>query len=114
MRTYQLYEVRRFDDPRFDSAAFNSQEILLAGDRDLVWFEAGYRYRDAIGIGASSASCGLFSRSWSKPMLDRAKGVKSKVLIATSSVEQHGYKQRAGHPPTPAPDHLASGDDEIF
>src|SRR6476619_5802331 len=47
-------------------------------------------------------------------MLDREKGVKSKVLITTSSIEQHGYKQRIGHPPTPAPDHLASGDSEIF
>jgi hypothetical protein len=30
----------------------------------------------------------LFRRSnkWSKPMLDREKGVKSKVLIATSSI----------------------------
>jgi len=28
------------------------------------------------------------------------------VLIATSSFEQHGNEQRAGHPPAPAPDPL--------
>jgi hypothetical protein len=31
------------------------------------------------------------------------------VLIATSSVEQHGNEQCAGHPPTPAPGLLAPG-----
>ena len=36
-------------------------------------------------------------------MLVRQKGSKFIVLIATSSVEQHGMKQRAGHPPAPAP-----------
>src|SRR5690606_18402191 len=38
-----------------------------------------------------AASSALSIRS--KPMLDRNRGVKSKVvLIATSSFEQHGYK----------------------
>ena len=34
-------------------------------------------------------------------MLVRQKGSRFIVLIATSSVEQHGYKV-AGHPPAPA------------
>ena len=42
-------------------------------------------------------------------MLVRQKGSRFIVLIATSSVEQHGNEQRAGHPPTPAPGHLAPG-----
>jgi hypothetical protein len=36
-------------------------------------------------------------------MLVRQKGSRFNVLIATSSVEQHGNEQCAGHPPTPAP-----------
>ena len=42
-------------------------------------------------------------------MLVRQKGSRLVVLIATSSVEQHGNEQRAGHPPTPAPGPLAPG-----
>ena len=30
----------------------------------------------------------------SKPTVDRQRGVRSKFLIATSSIEQHGYKSR--------------------
>ena len=39
----------------------------------------------------------------SKPTLERDKVEKSKFLIATSSIEQHGYEQRIGRPPMPAP-----------
>src|ERR1700747_2674903 len=34
------------------------------------------------------------SKRRSKPTVDRQSGVGSKVLIATSSVEQHGYEGR--------------------
>src|SRR5579871_525691 len=46
-------------------------------------------------------------------MLVRQKGSRFRFLIATSSIEQHGYEQCAGHPPTPAPGplgHPASDD----
>src|ERR1700741_484102 len=36
----------------------------------------------------------MISNKRSKPTVDRQRGVGSKVLIATSSVEQHGYEGR--------------------
>src|SRR5438270_13252633 len=43
------------------------------------------------------------SNTRSKPTLERVRGLKSKVLIATSSIEQHGYEQARRTSPAPAP-----------
>src|SRR5215207_5720755 len=52
-----------------------------------------------LAIGSTRVAWSSMSKSRSNPTVDRYRGEKS-YLIATSSVEQHGYES-AGHPPAP-------------
>jgi len=76
-------------------AAFNRQEILLAGDRDLVRFEAGYCDRDAIGIGAGPKDI----VGWIATLVFRQLGVVQKVeqVVEADARPREGSKVESPH-----------------
>src|SRR3954452_25379739 len=88
----------------------HGQHVLLSRDCHLLGFETRERERNPIVVLAGAFDVGgeWFSsvqrvdsssrlKSRSKPTVDRHSGVKSKVLIATSSFKQHGYESVGHH-----------------
>src|SRR6476469_236125 len=70
-------------------------------------------YGGQLGVGSSRPVSSSISKRRSKPTVERYRGAKSKVLIATSSGEQHG-SESAGHLPAPVCQALTSpGGDRV-
>jgi hypothetical protein len=94
----------------FGFPPFNDKHVLLCRDGHLFGGEARQRQRDLIvvfigaldvvrriiAVVARPPSSSMRSIRRSNPTLDRHRQFRSRVLIAISSIEQHGYES-AGH-----------------